>query len=68
MYMYINTCEQGYQSTAFIGKYKEYLCSPNNICFEIIMSRNSYDEQAQADSYRLCLIGGSRYNSMVAKS
>ena len=35
------------------------------------MSRNSYDEQAEADSYRLhwvLFIGGSRYNFMVAKS
>ena len=36
------------------------------------MSRNSYDEQEEADSYMLhwvlSYIGGSRYNSMVAKS
>ena len=38
MYMYINTCEQGYQSTSFLGKYKEYIFTPTNICFEIIMS------------------------------
>ena len=35
-YMYINTCGQGYQTTSFKGKYKEYLFSPNNICIEII--------------------------------
>ena len=42
MYTYINTCEQGYQTTSFKGKYKEYLFTPNNICIEIIMSRSSY--------------------------
>ena len=48
MFMYINTCEQGYQSTYFIGKYKEYILARNNIGFEIFMSRTSYYEQAKA--------------------
>ena len=93
--MYINTCEQGYQSTSFIGKYKEYLCSPNNICFEIkhfitIPGRGGKEliqyfqfilQKIKAEIPLMnkhnpirigyigfCLIGGSRYISMVAQA
>ena len=51
--------------------HNEYLFTPNNICFEIIMSRNSYlnkQKPIRIGYIGFYLIGGSRYNFMVAKS
>ena len=67
MYIYINTCEQGYQSNSFIGKYKECLFTPNNICFAEIPIMNK-QKPIRTDYIGFCLIGGSCYHFMVAKS